>query len=100
MSYKIMIFVASAHENNLLEDGRHPAILELRERNLQIPPTVVIDADNLADVEAAKGKLCNSIDKMVAMVKTHTERQATQDKKIIQSQARQDAGGSIRPHDH
>jgi hypothetical protein len=100
MAYKIMVFVASVHENNVLEDGRHAAILELRERNLSVPPTVVIDADNLADLEASKGKLCSSLDKMAAMVKTHKERQASRDKKIIESQKRQDAGGSIRPHDH
>ena len=82
MAYKLVVFVAAIPEKQLLDGGKFPATLEGAVERMTLPPVVVCDIENGFEVTAAKNKLCESIDRLAAVVIPNRE-QPTMDPKII-----------------
>jgi len=82
MAHKLLIFVAAVPEENVLDGGKFPAILETKGERITIPPAVLCDLESGFDVQAAKNKMGESIDKLAAKLSPNKE-QPTDDPKIL-----------------
>jgi hypothetical protein len=66
MPRKLLVYVASVREDQVLDDGRHPAMLETKGDVLPLRPVVLCQVDNDKAVAEGKSKLLEGIDKIVA----------------------------------
>ena len=89
MGRKLLVFVASVSEENLLDEGRHPASLSLQNNQfINMQPVIRCHIDNEAEIEAAKEKMATSIGNIVEATRTKRDVQPSSDPKIVANQNR------------
>lgn len=92
MSRKLLVYVASVRDDQLLDDGRHPATLEIKGDVIPLRPVVLCQIDNDQAVEDGKGKLIKGIDKIVAATRDPVQQKPTNDPKILRAREREAQG--------
>lgn len=83
MSMKMVVFVAAIPEQELIDEGRQPASLAISTMRINIPPVIICNIENKIEVEGAKGKLCEGIDRLRDQFMVKTEEKPTNDPKIL-----------------
>ena len=92
MARKLLVFVASVSEENLLDEGRHPASLSLQNNQfINMQPVIRCHIDNEAEIEAAQLKVVTCIGNIVEATREKRDVQPSRDPKIIANQERDPA---------